>query len=235
MRPPVLVAATPGGTPNAAKDKGCENGAPESKSGPDERLRKYGVLETGKRAATQLFEEYMKQPQSKPEVVASLKELLDSVKEQCQREATEQVKEEPKENKLEDAKRDCEPATKSPPCEHKNCEKILAEYLCGMARKVNEKFFTTLIIFARLYKDCMNECGWDIVGRYKKVGAEERKLPFTKLCDAEHVPEACNQFVNKFFLREFPNFEPTIAMDLTMHLCEWLYSKQYTHSKISQI
>ena len=182
----------------------------EKIKGPDERLRKYGVLENTAKSATSLFEEYMKQ--NKPEANAAVKELLEEVRQICNTVPSE---------------RNAALA--------KNCEKVLAEYLATMAYKVNEKFYMTLITFIRLYKDCMDEYGWGLLTKYKSVPEEEKVKIFTKTKDAEHIPEACNLFMNKFFLKEFPNFDPAIAMDLTLHFCEWLYSKEYTHSRISQL
>ena len=124
---------------------------------------------------------------------------------------------------------------KRPEVERKSCERIMAEYLQEMAMKVSQKFFVTLIMFTRLYKDGMNEYGWNILSKYKPVGPEERKEPFVKLNNAEHVPEACNDFIRIYLPRVYPNIEQNIAIDLTYHFCDWLYRRKYTHSKISRI
>ena len=113
------------------------------------------------------------------------------------------------------------------------CEEILAEYLIEMGHKVNDKFFMTVIAFIRLYKDCMDEYGWSILIKYKPD--IEQKAIFTKREDAEHIPEACNLLMNKFFIKEFPNLDSAITSDLIMHLCDWLYMKGYTHTKIIQL
>ncbi len=117
----------------------------------------------------------------------------------------------------------------------KNCTQIFAEYLNEMAHKVSEKFFTTLIIFIRLYRDYMNMHGWDILAKYRPVSAEDRKKMFTSVQDAEHLPEGCNDFVRNFLPKEFPNFDQMICVDMTLHLCKWLYQKGYTHTSISPL
>jgi len=121
------------------------------------------------------------------------------------------------------------------PKPHKNCNAILAEYLYELAPKVNEKFFTTLIIVTRLYQDYMNQHGWDIISKYKTVTAEERKKQFTNVYDSEHIPEGCNDFVQAYLPKEYPNFEMQIGVDITLHLCKWLYAKGYTHTSISPL
>ena len=121
------------------------------------------------------------------------------------------------------------------PTKGKNCVKIMAEYLCEMARKVNEKFFMTLIIFTRLYKDYMNTHGWNIIGKYKQVSVEEKNKMYTKYNDAEHVPEACNDFTKNYLPKEYPNFDQGVSIDVTFHLCGWLFRKEYTHTHITFI
>ena len=189
------------------------------------------MLEINEKSPVALFEEFMKQ--NKPEHTVLYKDLLEQV-----RAVYHQQVENPEERKeimaplmLKEGE-ELEPKRMS---EHKNCEKILAEYLCSMSSKVNEKFFMTLVIFARLYKDCMNENGWNILGKYKTITAEERTAEFAKTNDAEHLPETCNVFINQYLLKDYPNFDQNIASDLTFHLCEWLYSKEYTHTRISQV
>ena len=217
LRPAVMVTAQgvreeKGGTEKSGKQQELNH----EKAGPDERLKKYGVLEDNKKSPIVLFEEYMKQ--NKPEMNEAVKDLYEEVK---------------KISLAEEVKNEAIPKEKN--TSPLVFDRVLAEYLCTMAKKVNDKFFMTLIVFARLYRDCMNEYGWEYLSKYKPVSAEERKRVFAKSCNAEHVPEACNVFINRFFLKEFPNFDSTIAVDLTMHLCDWLTEKQYSHSKISQL
>ncbi len=126
-------------------------------------------------------------------------------------------------------------AQAAPVVKPKNCHVILAEYLYEMSKKVNEKFFMTLIIFTRLYRDYMNIHGWDIVSRYKAVSKEERDTSYAKCSDAEHMPEACNDFAKNYLPKEHPSFDQEIAIDITLHLCQWLYRKGYTHTHISRL
>ena len=245
---------------------------------PDERLRKYGVLESNTYSPVACFEEFIKQDGQNQ--YTGYKDLLEEVKEEnaemeeqmqmnkeeakieqivaeqiqgeMKPEDKKEASSEKKEEKADDVaemnlEKDRQPIIKPESKGNvvnetefvkpikKNCERILAEYLCAMVKKVNDKFFTTLIIFSKLYKECMNEYGWEIIAKYRTVTEEDQKKPYSKTNNAEHIPEASNIFINRFLLKEFPNFEATIAMDLTMHLCDWLQHKGYTHTKISQI
>lgn len=115
----------------------------------------------------------------------------------------------------------------------KNCKGILVEYLKELAYKVNENFFNTLIIFIRLYKDYMDLHGWDIIGNYRMITMEERNAIFTSIQDAEHIPEGSNDFLKNYLPKYWPNFDLSISVDITFHLCQWLKIKGYTHTTIS--
>lgn len=115
----------------------------------------------------------------------------------------------------------------------KNCKAIFAEYLDEMICKISKKFFSTLFIFIKLYKDYMNLYGWKIIGKYKTVTTEEHSLLFTNIQDAEHVPEGSNDFLRNYLMKECPTFDKDIATDLTYHLCQWLKLKNYTHTTIA--
>lgn len=117
----------------------------------------------------------------------------------------------------------------------KHCLRIMTEYLCSMATKVSEKFFVSLILFIRYYSDYMNLHGWEILGKHKPITEEEKKKQFTKTRDAEHVPEACNDFMKVHLPKECPNFDQTIGIDMTLHICDWLYRQGYTHTRITPI
>ncbi len=180
----------------------------------DEVLRKYGVLEASTRQALPMYDAFLAQAKHE------LKEHFIGIFECIQRLAEEEAGGKGEIKRLEG---------------DKSCERIMAEYLQEMAAKVSQKFFVTLIMFTRLYKDGMNVYGWDILSKYKPVSPEERKDPFVKFNNAEHVPEACNDFIRIYLPRVYPNIEQTIAIDLTYHFCDWLYRRKYTHSKISRI
>jgi hypothetical protein len=116
-----------------------------------------------------------------------------------------------------------------------NCELVLAEFLLEMASQVTQRFFNTLIIFVGMYKDAMNEYGWNVISRYKRVSEEDKKEPFAALNGPEHMPEICNDFIRTYIPRMNPNIEQPLAIDLTTLLCEWLTKKRYTHTKITRL
>jgi hypothetical protein len=208
-------------------------GAEVISDSPDEIFRKYGVMEENSSISPiSLFNTFM--TQTKSDSITLYNEIFEEVKAICgdiklegpvMEENKEQVRIENKDEERKEAEKQEN--------KKRSCVNIFAEYLCEMASKVSEKFFMTLIIFARLYKDYMDTHGWEIIAKYKPVTDEEKKKAYTICNDAEHVPEACNDFTKSFLPKEYPNFDQGVSVDVTFHLCEWLFRKEYTHTHIT--
>lgn len=208
--------ATPS-MPDKEKQEAAENANAEAKipavSAIDEVLRRYGVLEEDKQPNVALMcSNFL--CQLKPEEAQIYYELCEELK-------TTQYK-------LPGSKQEMGRAVKS-------CKTIFAEYLAEMAYKVDKRFFNTLLIFAQLYKDFMNMYGWDLISHYRAVTPEERDTAFTSSQDAEHVPEGSNEFLKSFVPKEYPGFDKKLAADLTLHLCQWLKTNNYTHTTITPV
>lgn len=174
-------------------------------------LKKYGVLQDNNNVAYILFEDFLKL--TKQNQLTYYSNILEQVKTIGKEEERSCYKKE--KDVLEKESKAVVP---------KNCERILAEYLCEMVKKVNEKFFMTLILFTRLYRDYMKYNGWDIAD----TADSPKKAESTIMNDSEKLTGACNNFVSKFLPIEYPNFDYKIAFDLTSHLCQWLSIKGYT-------
>jgi hypothetical protein len=63
----------------------------------------------------------------------------------------------------------------------------------------------------------------------------QNAFEFSAVSNAECVPEICNEFVTIFLPRRKETFEVTKAVDLTRHMCNWLFMQGFTCSKISVI
>lgn len=230
------------GLPEGEKEKEGEGKEGEMVS-IDEVLRKYGVLEDNTTPAVVMYTNFLSH--TKMESARSYADIFDELKavdQQGKESAIEMAKkgEEEKERlegegekEREDEKERAEEGEKAAEQRAKNCNRILAEYLYEMGQKVSEKFFATLIMVVKLYRDYMNLHGWELIGRYKTVSSEESSKTFANFCDAEHMPEASNDFLKNFLPRELPNFDQMICVDITFHFCRWLSSKNYTHTNIS--
>jgi len=144
----------------------------------------------------------------------------------------ESVKEENK-SKYADLQQELEMIEKHEKNVENTCLHVLCEYLYEIGLKVTEEFYKTLIIFIRLYKESLNEYGWEIRKKQQSVSLEERKLEFSKKNSAEYIPDLCNDFINYYLPKEFPAFDKLLAMELTRHLCDWVHRKGYSKKAIS--
>ena len=55
-----------------------------------------------------------------------------------------------------------------------SCDEAMAVYLRDVSCKVNETFFKQVIMFVLLYRDCMNQYGWQ---KLAEAELREIKLP----------------------------------------------------------
>lgn len=124
-------------------------------------------------------------------------------------------------------------------------DEIFALYLFRISQKVNEVFYKTVLTYAILFRECLNEIGWQ-----KKVESEGLKveentqlkvdmenLEFCLHNNAEHAPEICNEFVTVYMenKRQQVEISKPDQIDLTINLCHWLFENQFTCSKLTMI
>ncbi len=114
------------------------------------------------------------------------------------------------------------------------CERAMAEYLWELGKKVTNEFFKSVIIFVRLYRECLNENGWSMLRKAKNLpDGEDTKEDFASHAEAESIPDMCNQFVKYYLPEKFPSFDKYLSIELTRHMCNWVYTRGYTHRIIS--
>eukprot|EP00826_Nyctotherus_ovalis_P060801 TRINITY_DN8576_c0_g1_i2.p1 TRINITY_DN8576_c0_g1~~TRINITY_DN8576_c0_g1_i2.p1 ORF type:complete len:144 (+),score=33.00 TRINITY_DN8576_c0_g1_i2:622-1053(+) len=112
-------------------------------------------------------------------------------------------------------------------------ESVLGLYLREVGQKVKREFYKTIIIFVRLYAECLNECGWELAEKEQELITERGEGDFIKRTNtANFIPEACNKFVNYYLPENFPTFNHFLAVEMIRHLCDWLYKNNYTTKHI---
>lgn len=112
-------------------------------------------------------------------------------------------------------------------------DEIFALYLYQISKKVNENFYKTVLMYVLLFRECLNEIGWQ-----KKIESENIKLDenpqfkedmetkhFCLHNNAENAPEICNEFVTVFMENKKGSFDISKPdqIDLTINLCHWLF------------
>ena len=113
----------------------------------------------------------------------------------------------------------------------KTADDIFYEYLFECKKKTNEKYFTLLLKFILLFRECENLSK-------NKNKEKEKYIEFTSISNAENLPELCNEFYNGFL--EVNNFfdinnedDKREIIELIQHFCIWLFKNDYTKSKLS--
>ena len=104
---------------------------------------------------------------------------------------------------------------------------VLINYLNKMSIYCNEKFYEKLIVFITLFREHTNIINQDKI---------EKDKEFTQFKEAEDVPESSNEFITDFLFPEEQEIEFGIsreeAIDLTRNLCNWMYTNNFTCSKL---
>jgi hypothetical protein len=125
-------------------------------------------------------------------------------------------------------------ATSSPlPDKSKNektCDEVFYEYLYTFKDKANDKYFTLLMKFVILFREC-----YDVS---KNKEDTSKKEAVTNKLTPEGLPDLCNEFYGEFM--EPNNFfgiedqdEKNEIIEIIQHFCIWLFKNEYTKSKLS--
>lgn len=103
-----------------------------------------------------------------------------------------------------------------------NADEILCLYLREVASKTNDLFYKMMVRFVLLYRDCLNDYGWqkkaEAECREAKQTLEEKNITarlatyrdamsmheFCAVNNAEVGPEICNEFVTTFLEKQTP-------------------------------
>ena len=113
----------------------------------------------------------------------------------------------------------------------KTCDDVFYEYLHIFKDKTNSRFFSLLIKFVLLFRECYD------ISKNKEIKSEERKA-VTDHIPPEGLPDLCNEFYgefmdpNNFFGIYEPN-EKNEIIEIIQHFCIWLFKNEYTKSKLS--
>ena len=110
------------------------------------------------------------------------------------------------------------------------CDEAFLKYLNTFMNKTNRKYFSLMLKFVLLFRECYNL----IKNKGKK---EEEKKTVTNYLPPEELPDLCNEFyagfmeLNDFFGINDINDKNEIV-SIIQHFCYWLFLKEYTKSKL---
>ena len=113
----------------------------------------------------------------------------------------------------------------------KTCDDIFSEYLILFMNKTNKKYFSFMLKFILLFRECYN------LSKNKEKKEEEKKV-VTNSLPPEDLPNLANEFYIKFvepndFFGINENDEKNEIVEIIQHFCIWLFKKGYTTLKLS--
>ena len=108
----------------------------------------------------------------------------------------------------------------------------MALYLNDIAEHVIVNFYKTVAVFITLYRDFINETGWEKMSGYKILDKSNLMI-FSSIKECDVIPEFCNEFVTEQLSIKCNIFERDLASQLVQHLCLWLYNRGLTQYKVS--
>ena len=114
-----------------------------------------------------------------------------------------------------------------------NLDGIFFFYLKEFYKNASIEYFWFMIKFIVLFRECINKLRANLV---KKEEQSETNKLYSQIYNSEYVPEICNDFVLDF-MEPFDYFglNKDELIEIIMHFCYWLYSKQYTQLHLSLI
>ena len=137
-----------------------------------------------------------------------------------------------------------------------SCDEALTIYLRDVSAVVSEAFYSKVLFFVMLYRECLSEYGWqklaeaelrrasvqlDAHNILRQLASHKHifdRIEFGAINNAEIIPEVSNEFVS-VFMESRKNLPSTISssenFDLTRHLCHWMFINGHTCSKLSLI
>lgn len=114
----------------------------------------------------------------------------------------------------------------------RNADEIFYEYLTIVKDSTNKSYFSLVLKFILLFRECLN------LSMSKKEVPYEDKKEFSQYGNTESLPELCNEFVADFL--EPSNYfgiesesDRCELIELIQHFCYWLFKNDYTKSKLT--
>lgn len=126
-----------------------------------------------------------------------------------------------------------------------NCEELMCIYLRECSTQVNESYYSTIMQFLLMFRDCLNMYGWqkraeneckEFYGQFDYEKKMREKLEsfqvwsngceYTEINNAEFAPEICNEYVTVYMESPGNNvgkIQISEVIDLTQHFCHWLF------------
>ena len=109
-----------------------------------------------------------------------------------------------------------------------NLEEIFFIYLKEISKITNIDYFSFIIKFIVILRDFINISRKSLVS--KDIEGQQ-KVYYSQICNAEVVPEICNNFFISLPKNNF-NLDKNELIEIVQHFCYWLYENHYSESHL---
>lgn len=101
----------------------------------------------------------------------------------------------------------------------KSCDFAFDKYLKNAFEFANRDYFDFLFKFVVMFKECINQ---------------KKGQTYTRINNADIVPDMCNDFVGEFLEKhKFFGMDVNELINAIQHCCHWLWENHYTTSKLT--
>lgn len=111
----------------------------------------------------------------------------------------------------------------------KNCDAIFSEYLQEVGKVTNPAYFSTVVKFTVLYRECINKYGWiKFATRMTEEEKTRENEEYVVINNAEFIPELANEFILSYLSEQSCMLPIIECINLVINFCEWLVNMGYT-------
>jgi len=105
--------------------------------------------------------------------------------------------------------------------ENEFCDSAFWKYVEFCYEKTNKEYFEFIFKFVILFRECINQ---------------KRVEGYTKVNNAEIVPDMCNEFVSEFMeAYDYFGLDVTELIEVIQHCCHWLWENHFTSSRLTLV
>jgi hypothetical protein len=110
-----------------------------------------------------------------------------------------------------------------------NADDIFYFYLKEFYIETNKEYLHFMMKFVVMFRQCLNK-----IKDKESFSTPDPENYFTQKNNTEGLPDFCNEFIMDFMEpKEYFGMDVNELIEITQHLCHWLYSKQYTTSRLT--
>ena len=111
-----------------------------------------------------------------------------------------------------------------------SCDDVFAAYLIDIAKSLSPASYKRFVSLVQSIRRCLNSKGWSELGD----PTSDMDSEFCTVQSTQRVPEISNVFINDFLPQDRPDIDRKDAIEMTLHLTEWLFSHKFSTLRLTR-